>query len=124
MAGPHPNNRLIVATLASASAVPVLYCGAQLVAAWFYPGYSFPGHSASELGSDRSTFPAMLNVGAIMTGITTLFAGLCAHVAALRHRAARGLANVFGAAIDRAGSNPGYGSTGASIFQVPSRRTS
>ncbi len=52
--------------------VPVLYFGSQLAAAPFYPGYSFITNSASQLGSDRSQWPAILNTGAILTGVASL----------------------------------------------------
>ena len=40
-------------------AVPVLYYGVQLLAAPFYPGYSFITNVASDLGSPTSTVPAI-----------------------------------------------------------------
>lgn len=52
--------------------VPLVYFGAQLVAAPFYPDYSFLVNSASQLGSDASTFPALLNGGAILSGVLGL----------------------------------------------------
>jgi hypothetical membrane protein len=63
--------------------VPVLYFGTQLVAAQFYPGYSFVAQSASELGSPHSDHPWILNSGAIATGVATLIAAT-AFPAALR----------------------------------------
>ncbi len=57
-------------------AVPLLYFGVQLIAAPFYPGYSFLRQPASALGSDLSTYPAILNIGAIITGVITLVASL------------------------------------------------
>lgn len=62
--------------LGMGSTVPFLYFGAQLIAAPFYPGYSFLRQPASMLGSDLSTCPAILNVGAIITGVITLIASL------------------------------------------------
>jgi hypothetical membrane protein len=65
--------------------VPLVYFGAQLVAAPFYPDYSFMVNSASQLGSDRSSFPQLLNVGAMFSGALGLLsaygvaAGLQAH---------------------------------------------
>src|SRR5262249_10822442 len=41
-------------------------------AAPFFPDFSVLGTTASELGSDRSTRPWILNVGAILTGIAAL----------------------------------------------------
>ncbi len=52
--------------------VPLVYFGAQLIAAPFYPNYSFLVNSASQLGSDVSTFPALLNGGAIFSGVLGL----------------------------------------------------
>jgi hypothetical protein len=57
-------------------AVPFLYFGTQLLAALFYPGYSFLSMAASMLGSDRAIYPAIFNSGAIITGIATLVASL------------------------------------------------
>jgi hypothetical membrane protein len=57
-------------------AIPFLYFGVQFIAAPFYPGYSFLRQPASVLGSDLSTHPAILNVGAIITGVITLVASL------------------------------------------------
>lgn len=54
--------------------VPLLYFGTQLLASRFYPGYSFVTQSASELGSDRSNRPVVLNSGAIFTGSATVVA--------------------------------------------------
>ncbi len=63
-------SRLLLAGIA----VPILYFGMQVIAAPFYPGYSFLANSASQLGSDRSTQPWILNAGAMLTGIATLIA--------------------------------------------------
>ncbi len=52
--------------------VPLVYFGAQLIAAPFYPDYSFLVNSASQLGSDVSTFPALLNGGAMLSGVLGL----------------------------------------------------
>jgi hypothetical membrane protein len=57
-------------------AVPLLYFGAQLAAAPFFPGFSVLRHSASMLGSDLSTRPEILNTGAKLTGLATLIAAL------------------------------------------------
>jgi hypothetical membrane protein len=61
-----------VATLRFGIAVPLLYYGVQLVAAPFFPDFSVLGTTASELGSDRSACPWILNAGAILTGIAAL----------------------------------------------------
>jgi hypothetical membrane protein len=56
--------------------VPLLYYGIQIVAAPYFPGYSFTSQAASLLGSDRSTHPSIFNAGVIATGIATLGAAL------------------------------------------------
>ncbi len=55
-------------------AVPLLYFGIQLLAAPFYPGYSFLARDASTLGSPGSTHPAIFNVGCVVLGVVTLAA--------------------------------------------------
>ena len=45
-------------------AVPLLYFGAQAIAAPFFPDFNFWAHTASLLGSDLSTRPDVLNGGA------------------------------------------------------------
>jgi hypothetical membrane protein len=66
--------KAIVVALGMGVAVPFLYFGIQVVAAPFYPGYSFLNRDASTLGSDGSSCPAIFNVGAILVGIVTLIA--------------------------------------------------
>jgi hypothetical membrane protein len=73
------NNRLsavslLMAALGMGVLVPFLYFGIQLIAAPFYPGYSFLDRDASTLGSEGSKFPAIFNLGSILMGIMTLFA--------------------------------------------------
>lgn len=60
--------------LLAGAAVPFLYFGAQASAAPFFPGFSFWVHSASLLGSDLSTRPEILNIGAASTGVAALIA--------------------------------------------------
>jgi hypothetical protein len=67
---------LTVFALLMGITVPFLYFGTQLVAAPFYPDYSFLTMVASVLGSDLALYPAIFNVGAIITGIATLIASL------------------------------------------------
>lgn len=73
-----------------AVAAPVVYFGAQLVGAAFYPGYSFVSQSASMLGSDLAKYPWILNTGAIVTGLACV-AGSVGYV--------RGLKRVGGIAV-------------------------
>jgi hypothetical membrane protein len=62
--------------LGSGIVVPVLYFGTQFLAAQFFPGYSFLSMVASLLGSDLASYPAIFNVGAIITGIATIIASV------------------------------------------------
>jgi hypothetical membrane protein len=99
-------------------AVPFLYFGTQIVAALFYPNYSFLSQSASELGSDRAVYPSILNVGAFITGIVTLIAAVG-----------------FWRALQQIGTHPilvwltsiavalnGFGSIWAAVFPLPDPR--
>jgi hypothetical membrane protein len=56
--------------------IPFLYFGTQIIAAPFYPDYSFLSMPASLLGSDLARYPLIFNLGAIITGIVTLIASL------------------------------------------------
>lgn len=56
--------------------VPFLYFGTQIIAALFYPDYSFLSMPASLLGSDLARYPLIFNMGAMITGIATLIASL------------------------------------------------
>jgi len=67
---------ITLAALQMGMAVPFLYFGTQLVAAPFFPGYSFLSMPASLLGSDQAIYPAIFNTGAIITGIVTLIASV------------------------------------------------
>ena len=58
--------------LIAAALVPVVYFGAQALAAPYFPGYSIYTTSASALGSDLSTRPGVLNSGAFLTGILAI----------------------------------------------------
>jgi hypothetical protein len=63
-------------------ALPICYYGAQIIAAPFFPDFSFLRHTASALGSNQSTRPEILNLGAMLTGVLAcitawgLFAGV------------------------------------------------
>lgn len=57
-------------------AVPFLYFGTQMIAAPFFPRYSFLSMPASLLGSDLAIHPAIFNTGAIITGLATLIASV------------------------------------------------
>ena len=67
-------------------AVPFLYFGTQLIAAVFYPGYSFASQSTSDLGSPRSIdgmYPWIFNTGAALTGFALLIVA-CGFLLTLR----------------------------------------
>ena len=112
------NERVLVFALASGIVVPVLYFGTQLLAAPFFPGYSFLSMVASLLGSDLAIYPAIFNIGAMITGIVTIIASVG-----------------FFLALQRLGINPfltwltclalflnGLGSLWAGFFPIPDPR--
>jgi hypothetical membrane protein len=70
MSGNHKLTRLM---LWAAVAVPLLYFGVQLIAAPYFPGYSFATDSASMLGTAASRQPGIFNSGAVLDGIAGLF---------------------------------------------------
>src|SRR5262249_45184033 len=69
-------DRLTRLALCAGIAAPFLYYGNQAVAAPFFPGFSFVGSTASELGSGLSRYPALFNSGPILQGVVGLFAVL------------------------------------------------
>jgi hypothetical membrane protein len=73
---PSSRDYVTLAALGLGMSVPFLYYGIQVVAAPYFPEYSFMSQAASLLGSDRSTRPSIFNAGVIATGIATLFAAL------------------------------------------------
>ena len=68
--------KVLVLALVSGSVVPILYFGTQLLAAPFFPGYSFLSMVASVLGSDLAIYPAIFNLGAMITGLATILASV------------------------------------------------
>jgi hypothetical membrane protein len=108
------------AGLRLAMAVPFLYFGTQLVAAPYFPDYSFVRQAASLLGSNLSTHPSIFNVGAIATGLATLFAAPGFFVAFHRLGANRILAWITCVAL--VGS--GISSAWAGYFPLPDPRHS
>src|SRR3954469_24501898 len=64
--------------------VPFVYYGTQAAAAPFFPGFSFVGTTASEMGSTLSRHPAIFNVGIMALGVTMLLASV-GFLLALRH---------------------------------------
>jgi hypothetical membrane protein len=70
-------------TLLLGAALPILYYGAQVLAAPFYPGFSLLKTVASDLGSGVSRFPLILNAGAFLCGLAA-FASVYGFVKAFR----------------------------------------
>lgn len=68
------NDKITLITLWLGVLVPIIYFGMQIVAAAFYPGYSFLKQTASELGSNQFSYAALFNVGIFVLGIITLAA--------------------------------------------------
>ncbi len=69
-------DRITLCALYAGIAVPCLYFGVQAVAAPFFSEFSFVGTTASELGSDRSSHPALFNFGTMLLGVAWLIASV------------------------------------------------
>jgi hypothetical protein len=69
-----PNHKITRLLLGMGIAVPFLYFGIQLLAAPFYPGYSFVRNVASELGSDLGRYPHPFNLALMLLGLVTIAA--------------------------------------------------
>jgi hypothetical membrane protein len=72
----HNNRSVTSLCLLAAVAMPILYFGTQIVAAPFYPGYSFSLQSESMLGTQFSRHPWIFNAGEILSGFAALGAAL------------------------------------------------
>ncbi len=99
-------------------AVPVLYFGVQLLAAPFYPGYSFLARDASTLGSPGSSFPAIFNVGALVIGVAAICASAGVLSALRQLRVGAAVAWLTAAAI----ASGGLGSINGGLFPLPDPR--
>ena len=64
------------ALLLGGVAAPSTYFATQLIAAQFYPGYSFMHQEASELGAVGAPSRALFNTGALATGVAALLGGV------------------------------------------------
>lgn len=62
--------------LLAAGLAPVVYFGAQAIAAPYFPNYSIFTTTASALGSDLSIKPDILNTGALLTGVLSILGGI------------------------------------------------
>jgi hypothetical membrane protein len=72
----HSNRSLTSLCLLASAAMPIIYFGTQIVAAPFFPGYSFSLHSVSMLGTRFSLHPGIFNTGEMLTGFAALGAAL------------------------------------------------
>ena len=110
--------KLSLSALALGMAVPILYFGIQIAAAPFYPGYSFLSRDASSLGSDRSSFPAIFNVGSLILGLLSMIASW-GFFSSFRRL---GLSPLFGLLASLAVAAFGLGSINAFLFPLPDPR--
>jgi hypothetical membrane protein len=110
----HP--RALETLLAAAVAVPLTYFGAQAAAAPFFPEYSALTVSASDLGSDRSLRPEVLNVGAILTGFLALLGSVGLAVAVPRVSTAKVLSWLLAACV----ASIGFAAAWAGLHPLPS----
>lgn len=119
-------------SLLAGAAVPVLYFGAQALAAPFFPNFSVLVHTASILGSDLSSRPAILNVGAALTGAAALLASyglfrdlrshganLAVAVLVAACSVSMGLASLWAASHPMPDPRHNPGALGAGMFAAP-----
>lgn len=119
-------------SLLAGISVPILYFGAQALAAPFFPGFSILTHSASQLGSDLSSHPEILNGGAALTGAAGLVASLGLFTALRDQRVwallaalvaacsvSTGLASLWAATHPMPDPNHNPGALGAGMFAAP-----
>jgi hypothetical membrane protein len=99
-------------------AVPIVYFGVQLLAAPFYPGYSFLARDASTLGSPGSSVPAIFNIGALITGVCGVVAS-AGFLIALRQLHVRPVVAWLTAIGVACG---GLGAINAGLFPLPDHR--
>ncbi len=111
------NKALTNVGLMAAVAMPILYFGCQLLAAPFYPGYSFARNSASMLGSPFSAHPWIFNVGAVLTGVAAIL-GAVGLYRAFRARANAVVASLICLAVFATGIM----SIKAGVFPLPDPR--
>jgi hypothetical protein len=105
-------------SLLAGAAVPVLYFGAQALAAPFFPNFSIFVHTASMLGSDLSTRPGILNGGAALTGV----AAVMASYGLFRGLRGQGVWLVLAVLVAVCSASMGLASFWASIHPLPDPR--
>jgi hypothetical protein len=112
--------------------VPILYFGAQALAAPFFPNFSFLANTASQLGSDLSSRPYILNGGAALTGVAALVSSVGMYRALRSQRVwlvvsvlvaacsvSMGLASLWAATHPLPDPRHNSGILGAGIFATP-----
>ena len=109
---------ITLALLRFGIAAPLLYYGIQIVAAPFFPDFSFLGTTASELGSDRSVRPWLFNAGVMLTGIATLVGS----IGLLRSLRRLGAHPIIAGLTLLAVAGTGLSSLWAGIFPMPDPR--
>jgi hypothetical protein len=123
---------IVRCSLVAGAVVPLLYFGAQALAAPFFPDFSFWAHTASLLGSDLSTRPGILNGGAALTGVASLVASfglfralrdqgvwLLVAVLVAACSVSSGLASIWAAAHPLPDPRHNPGALGAGMFAAP-----
>ena len=109
-------SRTLQLLLFAAIAVPFAYFGAQVAAAPFFPGYSALSVSASDLGSDRSLRPGILNAGAILTGVLAALGSVGLAVALPRLTATKSISWLLAACV----ASIGLAAAWAGLHPLPS----
>jgi hypothetical membrane protein len=98
--------------------LPVLYFGIQLIAAPFYPDYSFLNRDASTLGSAGSKAPWIFNTGALLVGAVEVLVAFAFFTALRRARAGLVLAALYSLAL----ASAAIGSLNAFLHPLPDPR--
>jgi len=110
--------RFLHFALACGVTVPMLYFGAQVVAAPWYPGFDLLRVEASDLGSPQSRFPQIFNAGALLCGACGLLAAPGLFVALRKRGIGAWLAGLFAMAT----ASAGFGALWAGWFAMPHPR--
>jgi hypothetical protein len=74
MTDSHLDRRITMRCLLAAAVMPIIFFGIQILAAPFYPRYSFSEQTISMLGTHFSRYPWIFNAGEMLTGFDA-FAG-------------------------------------------------
>jgi Protein of unknown function (DUF998) len=109
---------LTAATLRLGVAIPVLYFAVQLLAMPFFAGYDPLSMPASLLGSDRSSLPAVFNLGAVALGMATVLVAFAFLRVSPALNVSPGLVWLLATAV----LGSGLGSLWAGYFPLPDSR--